>query len=78
MINIGDRVRISPPPSPPILDWLSGEYGFIEAALPNDLFVVKLDRQISQKVAIDLGYGEGYAVIQRANLAKVRQEHFAE
>jgi len=72
-INIGDRFQIVSHPNFRVGCLLSGAYGLIEAILPNDQFVLKLDRPnhiVSQGLAVSLGYGEGYAVAPRHNLSQ--------
>ena len=73
-INIGDRFQIVSRPNFRAGCLLSNAYGLIEAVLPNDLFVLKLEDPnhiVSQGLAMDLGYGEGYAVAHRRNLQSV-------
>jgi len=73
-INIGDRFQIVSHPDFQVGYLLSGAHGRTVAILPNDQLVLKLDRPnhiVSQGLAIDLGYGEGYAVTHRRNLQSV-------
>ena len=68
-MQVNDHVRLVKHTDRALGLALKNENGVIEAVLPNDMFVIKLDSTcVWQGLAKELGYANGYAVLHRLNL----------